>query len=172
MREIQHTNPPLKLGRTTERSPAATNTNPEQPEFAEFLRLARALPPDRRAAFAAIAAALALPAATPPNADAELLRLCADFDRLERAWWDLHDGGADPIEDDDERQIAMAPLKAEQDPIAALIWATPAQTVEGIRAKARSWLLFSPEILVEVSSWDDRFTVSIIRDLLEGRATA
>jgi hypothetical protein len=73
---------------------------------------------------------------------------------------------------DDERQIALAPLKAQQYPIAALIRATPARTMAGVQAKARSWLLFSPEISIELSSWDDRFTVSIIRDLLEGSAVA
>jgi hypothetical protein len=59
-------------------------------------------------------------------------------------------------------------LRRQQDEIAPIIWATQAHTVEGIRAKARSWVLFSPEILDGVGLWDDKFTASIIRDLMGG----
>jgi hypothetical protein len=102
---------------------------------------------------------------TPPDPDAELIAACAAFDRLEQTWWDFHDGGAHPIEDDDERAIALAPLQQQQDEIVPLIWATEARTMAGVRAKARSWLLFSPEIFDDVTSWDERFRASIIRDL-------
>jgi hypothetical protein len=54
----------------------------------------------------------------------------------------------------------------QEEEIAPLIWATLACTVEGMRAKARSWMAYSPEILVDVSSWDDKFRASILRGLM------
>jgi hypothetical protein len=117
---------------------------------------------------ATLAAGLGMPAVAstkPDDADAELIRLCADLDRLLQTWWDFHDGGAHPIEDDDERAIALLPLVQQEDEIAPLIWATPARTVE-VRAKARSWVLFSPETLVDAGLWDDKFRASILRDLV------
>ncbi len=128
---------------------------------------------------ATIAAGLAVPvpsqAASPPDADAELIRLCAEFDRLQHIWWSLHEeGGPLEIEDDDERAIALLPLQAQQDEIAPLIWTTPARTMDGVRAKVRSWVLWAPEILWEQEDgmWGDKWRITILRDLLEGSSAA
>lgn len=103
------------------------------------------------------------------GADAELIALCEAFDRLQRTWSDYHDGGAHPIEDDNERAIALAPLEAQQASIAALTWATKARTLAGAQAKAQSWVLLSPDILDGDGCWDERFRASILRDLARGR---
>lgn len=125
-----------------------------------------------RGSLAAIAAGLAVPwrshaATTLPDADAELIRLCAEFDRVERSRIALHEGDTQ-IEDDDERDLAMAPLNDQQDEMAPLIWDTQASTLEGVRAKARSFALSYPEFLEDDDSWDKEFIASILRDLLEG----
>jgi hypothetical protein len=121
----------------------------------------------------AIAAGLAVPALADTksdDADAELIRLCATFDRLEQARLDL----LDQIKDDDEREIAMAPFHAQQEKIVPLIWATPARTMDGVRAKVRSWVLWAPELLEEddEGDWMDKWRIMILRDLLEGSAVA
>lgn len=68
----------------------------------------------------------------------------------------------------------MAPFSAQQEEIVPLIWTTPARTLEGVRAKVRSWVLWAPEILEEADDglWDDKWRIMIVRDLLEGMAAA
>jgi len=109
-------------------------------------------------------------ASTEVDADAELIRLCAEFDRLQRIWWSLHDGAAMAIEDDDERAIALLPLQAQQNQIAPLIWETQARTLDGVRAKVRSRVLWAPELLEEEDGGlsSDKWRIMILRDLLEG----
>jgi hypothetical protein len=128
----------------------------------------------------AIAAGLAVPvrshAATAPDtddADAELIRLCAEFDGLEHARQTIavriEADAALANGEDGDREIA---LYAQQEQIAALLFATPAHTLEGIQAKARSWVLWAPEVLEgEGGLWDDKWRTMIIRDLLAGDVT-
>jgi hypothetical protein len=109
--------------------------------------------------------------AAPGHPDAELIALCTEFARLEREWWTLHDDGADQVEDDPERAIALTSLKTREDEIAPTIWQTPAHTLAGIQAKARAWATFSPEILEADGSWDEKFRASILLDLLDARSS-
>jgi hypothetical protein len=106
-----------------------------------------------------------------PDPDAELIALCTEFARLERQWWTLHDEGADQVEDDPERAIALTSLKAREDEIAPTIWRSPAHTLAGIQAKSRAWAAFSPEILDADGSWDEKFRASILLDLLDARSS-
>jgi hypothetical protein len=109
---------------------------------------------------------------TPPDAtaDAALIAACEKFDRLQQQWWNLHNEGADQVEDDPERAIALTSLKVREDEIAPTIWTTPTHTLPCIQAKARSWLAFSPEIFDDVTSWDKRFRASIWRQKHSGKS--
>lgn len=51
-----------------------------------------------------------------------------------------------------------------------MIWETRAQTLEGIRAKAKTLALWAPHFLEEAGGWDEEFTASIIRDLVGSAA--
>lgn len=134
-------------------------------------------PPSRRALFGAGAAlivggAIATTAnAAPAGADAELIALCAAFDRIERKRVAILNDPATP-EDDAIRDALVTPLHNEQDNLGPKIWATPATTLEGIQAKARTVTLWAPHFADGPRGWDDEFVASILRDLLAGGAVA
>ena len=131
----------------------------------------------RRTLFGASAAALTLgtlPALAGPAAasashpDAELIAVCAAFDRLEAHINSLYEGKANAIEDDDERDEAIEPLTERQEPLLDRMCAIRAKTPAGWQAKARSLAGWDLEILYESEhavSWDDRMLVSLIRDM-------
>lgn len=136
--------------------------------------------PTRRRALgftaAAITAGMTAPvlagaATITPDPDAELIALCAEFDRAEHARIAIL---RDPTIPDDTAtwDRLLGPFEDEQDRLAPKIWETRAQTLEGIRAKAKTLALWAPHFLAEeAEGWDDEFAVSIIRDLV-GSAVA
>ena len=130
--------------------------------------------PTRRAVLAAAAAAAALPALAAPagtqvSPDAELLRLLAEMDALQRQ--------ADPIFD---RAWALPSSSAEGKELLARayglmdIWherkrqvaALPARTTEGLRAKAKMAMTFVDLHADGTPSEDDMITWSVLRDVL------
>ncbi len=104
--------------------------------------------------------------AAPVEADAELIKLCAEFDRLEHACDALFEG-VETVEQERKSDRLSEPLREQQDTLAERIIAHRATTIEGFRARARS-----------VAIWDKQFTGgwhegvhcsiahSILRDLL------
>ncbi len=130
-------------------------------------------PPSRRAVLtggAAILATAAVPIAAnaaAPNPDAALIAACAEFDRLEHAKRALLQGPQRIQDDETHNRLAM-PLYWQQDELSKQIMATPATTIEGLRAKARSVVLYDAEC---AKGWDDLhldMAHSIIRDLIGG----
>ena len=63
--------------------------------------------------------------------DEELIRLCAEFDALERRIISFHTGGSAYIGDDDARQRAIDPIQGEQLPLLDRIIELRAITAEG-----------------------------------------
>jgi hypothetical protein len=126
--------------------------------------------PTRRAVFrglglASIAAglaarsALAAPAApaAAPDADAELIRLCGEFDRLEHL--DAHfEGHAIPWVGDawDDREAAIQPLRDARDQLATAISGIPARTHAGLVAKLRSFVAYDKEETIDLGGGSDR----------------
>ena len=110
----------------------------------------------------------------PPDLDDQLIAACLAFDALERCVDALNDP-ADPafIEDDDVRDRATAPIEAEQVPLMERICALKAATLQGKRARARSFLLWHKAIDPAVDavaphrSWTDRLVAAVLRDLSE-----
>jgi hypothetical protein len=90
---------------------------------------------------------------------------------VEQARIDLHDGPT-MIEDDDERDRALEPLTDQTVEIATIIRETPARTLEGVRAKARNFVLCSEFLKKEGYTFDEEFIALILRDLLEGSVVA
>jgi hypothetical protein len=129
--------------------------------------------PRRRAMLTGMGAALAAgtAAAAAPNPDTDLIARCAAFDRLENARIALFEDAA--RRDEDVTESAMAPVEAGQDRIVEAIWQTRAQTLEGVRAKARNLALWAPDLLSSgPGCWDQNFMTSILRDLLDGSLVA
>ena len=120
---------------------------------------------------AALAPAAALAAASSP--DAELIRLCGEFDALQRRILALYPEGATPIEDDNERAEAIAPLSDAQDELLDRICALRATTPAGIKARAKTLVLFVPDKAEcaddEGGYVDERMIAALLRDLV-GRA--
>jgi hypothetical protein len=84
---------------------------------------------------------------------------------------DFYNKGATPIEDDDERDAVVDPLREQQRPIENRICDLPAKTIEGIQAKARNIALWAPDLLTETNGYTDKkFVASILRDLTAGSA--
>lgn len=120
------------------------------------------------------AAVTTVHAATPEATgdDAELIRLCAECDRLtlqEKALYQR--GGANFIEDDRQRDAPLAKIYVEQQPIMERIIPTRAVTAEGIRAKTRSLVLWCEELLTPSEHlFEEQMISSILSDLLGGAA--
>jgi hypothetical protein len=89
-----------------------------------------------------------------PGDDAELIRLCADLDRLTLL----------------ERSL-LAELFVDQLPLMRRIVATRAVTREGLRAKARSLVLWADEPLIPSEPlFEEQMIASVLSDLLGGPA--
>ena len=120
---------------------------------------------------AALAPAAALAAASSP--DAELIRLCGEFERAATPHHGPYSEGATPIEDDNERAEAIAPLSDAQDELLDRICTLRATTLAGIKARAKTLVLFVPdkaECADEEGGYvDERMIAALLRDLV-GRA--
>ena len=103
--------------------------------------------------------------------DDALIDACQAFIAWEERSRALY-AGPTRIEDDDERDLALVPIEAQQEPLFNRICATPAVTPEGARAKAAALVAWAPDYLTpESGCWDDRLMASLLADLT-GRASA
>ena len=119
------------------------------------------------AALLAIGGAMA--AAEP---DAELIRLCADFDALQRQYIDCFPGGRTTIDDDDERLQALAVFEEPQKELLRRILHTKATTPAGFLARARTYYLYMDEEIFDPDDspyWDKMMIGALIRDMVEAR---
>ncbi len=81
----------------------------------------------------------------PTSPDAALLADCAEADRLEREITPGMNGKT--IEEADEAERAIEPLRTAQEPLLEGVATTRAVTIEGIRAKAATLVLWDTDIL-------------------------
>ena len=101
-----------------------------------------------------------VPVAAAPNPDAELLAVCAEFDALE------HRRNA-AFDDDNLTDEAHDALREEQAPLVDQMCALQAVTPEGMRARARSLVLYDPEVVERrIVYTDDRLVAAVLRDLI------
>jgi hypothetical protein len=122
----------------------------------------------------ATAKALAVPVTPVPplgtHPDAELMAACAAFDAAERAYLNFYHG-PNVIEDDDEREEAMAPVLDERDRLAQLVCSLRATTLEGYLARVRIVMLEDLELDPAEDAKSDFLNESLlgalIRDLAE-----
>ena len=106
------------------------------------------------AALAGVAVGGAVPFVLPDHPDAKLLALCSEFEALQRTYNGLwawrangtYVAGPNHIEDDDKQEDAAQAIEAETEPLHLRIFGIRAQTVDGMRAKARCLLLTSPDL--------------------------
>lgn len=117
-----------------------------------------------------LAASAALPMvgmakASEPHPDAELIRLCAEYEALEVRICGLFDG-PDAIEDEGALDLAAEPLRKEQDALLRRITPVPAATVAGLLARIRLLAAEMPEwITVDDDDYRERRMIgSILRD--------
>lgn len=109
----------------------------------------------------------------PSNPDAELLLLCAQFDRLERQLQDACNA-ATTGEEEDAADLISANLRKEQAPILDQICATRAVSLEGLGAMAASLVLWDGDLFVECDEpnacTNERLKLALMRSVLAGRA--
>lgn len=105
--------------------------------------------------------------------DAALLRLCAEFDALERQYQALFVGAnAEGDDAEERRKPAEDAIAALQGPLLDRICALRATTPEGWRARAGTLALYAPHIARHDPGdhVDSRMVGALLRDLLDGRA--
>ncbi len=114
---------------------------------------------------AAVALVGALPAtAATPHPDADLIHLCAEFDALERKMQAGPPAGLKFGEDEIWNEAIFAPQRILLD----LICAARCTTLEGMRARARTFALWQeddPSFSPDSGYWDDRMGFALMRDL-------
>ncbi len=121
--------------------------------------------PSRRLLLAALPAlAVAAPASAAPHPDAELLAAAARF----RALTATHAGFFETIEDDDERDEAIALMHADwEEALDALCDAPPARTLAGVVARAVALVEYDREMLKDRHGyWDGAQLAPLLRDLV------
>ncbi len=103
----------------------------------------------------------------PMHDDAELIALCGEFDDLRRQIDALFEGPG-RIANEEERDVAAAPLEAAQDALVERICAMRASTIEGYRARLVSAALYDPSIfhLSGEGFPAHRMVGAVIRDLI------
>jgi hypothetical protein len=145
------------------------------------LQATEAPSPNRRTLLAGLAGAAATLAVIAPTAaaaaespDSELLDLLAQFDALEREIYPAGPG-AQTIQAEDERDLAMAPLRARQEALLGRICTMRATTAAGWQARARSYVLWDDEMRKAIAAGDDpaaydedRMIAALIRDMTAG----
>ncbi len=105
--------------------------------------------------------------------DAELIAVCAEFDRLEQAYIDRGGDYEPGSPEDDAAEAERDRLSAAQDPLVARMCELRATTREGQAARARSLALWNAELLKPGSGDTGTcLTAAIVRDLLAGSAMA
>lgn len=122
------------------------------------------------AALLALASTAAI--ATPVSPDAELVRLCAAFDVLERQYQEGF-AGVETGEEWDRADAAADVINEQQAPILDAICACRPSTLEGFRALANSLALWDAELLKNVpgeGDTNDRLAVVLFRGMLGRQA--
>jgi len=128
-------------------------------------------PTTRRSFFRRRAAATALStkgawAAVAVPSDAELIRLCAEFDGLERRLQMMDAEHPSTVEGDMRFDAAYEVIRDEQEQLLARICALPAITVEGTLAKATTLVYYTSNMLTQGDTgWGVQLTISMRRDL-------
>jgi hypothetical protein len=102
------------------------------------------------------------------DADAELIRLCAEHDQLERQRLAIFETGPKTMEGDRERDKAIEPITDKQEALLARFHPIQATTFAGIVARARTLILWDPEILdVDEGCCPDEILIAgLLRDIL------
>jgi len=116
------------------------------------------------------AAAAAISASPALADDAELLALCARAESLYRRFHDFYAGGAHPIADEDEREVALQPLYDAEEDIGHEIFNMTAKTLAAHQARARVVLAYHGDFddfknSVVNHGTDGRVLAALIRDL-------
>ena len=115
-------------------------------------------------------AGAAMKAAPPAEAagspDAELLRVCAEFDALERQYVALH--GVETIEEEHANEPLINVVSARQQHLLDRLCELRATTMQGLRAKAETLANWDPTSTDEDPGryWDDRMVASLVCDIL------
>ena len=103
------------------------------------------------------------PLAPPPAApdpDAELLAVCAEFDAVEHRRNAMFD-------DDTLTDEANASIRDEQEPLVDRLCDLQAMTIEGMRARARSLVLYDDAVMERRTVYtNDRLVAAVLRDLI------
>ncbi len=100
------------------------------------------------------------PVAAPPDPDAELLAVCAEFDAMEHRRNAMFD-------DDTLTDEANAAIREEQAPLVDRLCEMQAITIEGMRARARSLVLYDDAVMERHSVYtNDRIVAAVLRDLI------
>lgn len=117
---------------------------------------------------AGIAAAPAVAAVSGSNPDAELIRMCAEHDALEHRVRALDYTALPDSEEEAGFEAASDALSAQQGPILERICELRGTTLEGLRARARTWALWMGEQTRDVpGDYPERRMIrALIRDLL------
>ncbi|MGI4797488.1 MAG: hypothetical protein ACRYG8_26265 [Janthinobacterium lividum] len=99
-------------------------------------------------------------AAPAPDLDAELLAVCAEFDAVEHRRNAMFD-------DDTLTDEANAAIREEQAPLVDRLCELQAVTIEGMRARARSLVLYDDAVLERHTVYtNDRIVAAVLRDLI------
>jgi hypothetical protein len=114
---------------------------------------------------------IATPDAAVTHPDAALLAACAAFDTLEQHYTAGFCGKDMTHSEERARDAALKPIQTAQEPLVDIITTTPAKTLDGIRAKAKSLELWDDGLIQKAGrddGTDDRLLASIMRDLTAG----
>lgn len=109
----------------------------------------------RRAALGALPILAAMPAHAVRGPDAEVISLCSQYGVLSRRILALYDG-PNAIEDDDEREKAIAPITEDLHALLARIGPMRASTTAGLLARLEMLVLETPHMLREPREDDCR----------------
>ncbi len=108
------------------------------------------------------------PAISDGRDDAELIAVCAEFDVIERHINSHYAGGSRNIEDDEERDAAIAPMEEAQAPLLERIIALRATTLDGFMARARTLALWDLDAMRQIGPGhylEDRMLAALLRDM-------
>lgn len=136
----------------------------------------------RRATLAGLAgftiggAAIVAPATASPsmaiaaeNPDADLVRLCSEFDAIQQAIDDLYRGPG-RIDDDGERGAAIEPLSEAQGDLLDALCDMRARTQAGFIARARTLAKYNPDLVrgAGADCSETRQMAALLRDMTAG----
>ncbi|MGI4797511.1 MAG: hypothetical protein ACRYG8_26380 [Janthinobacterium lividum] len=100
-----------------------------------------------------------------PDPDTALLAVCAEFDAVERRRSAMFD-------DDTLTDEANAAIREEQAPLVDRLCDLQAVTIEGMRARARSLVLYDDAVMERHTVYtNDRLVAAVLRDLIEDAST-